>query len=248
MPISTLALVLMHLALHLALPLLGTAPYVDPHLHNPIGFLPASHHVIGCKAALDASLSYNCQMLTSHRNLLKGGAPEGVEYVDQEEEYVVDPVTGEGRWVAVGTGNVPLAPPPLPGVRPWDHSGLCCRRCYINASRLYHTSEDDPSISHSILTTLHHLLNTFDANIIIYALLTAMVLRCMPFMPRWGACMWRDPSELSHAAGDCQVPQKARTEVEEAERGRGCRCGRGCSAGRDHGRRGAVTRLCYWRA
>ena len=37
--------------------------------------------------------------------------------MDQEEEYVVDTVTGEGRWVAVGTGNVPLAPPPPPGVR-----------------------------------------------------------------------------------------------------------------------------------
>ena len=47
----------------------------------------------------------------------QGGAPEGVEYVDQEEEYVVDPATGEGRWVAVGTSNVPLAPPPPPGVR-----------------------------------------------------------------------------------------------------------------------------------
>ncbi len=46
----------------------------------------------------------------------QGGAPEGVEYVDQEEEYVVDPVSGEGRWVAVGTGSVPLAPPPPPGV------------------------------------------------------------------------------------------------------------------------------------
>ena len=63
--------------------------------------------------------------MTLYLTLLQGGAPEGVEYVDQEEEYVVDPVSGEGRWVAVGTGNVPLAPPPPPGVRLRDSPGLC---------------------------------------------------------------------------------------------------------------------------
>ena len=41
---------------------------------------------------------------------LQGGAPEGVEFVDQEEEYVVDPVTGQGRWQAVGPGSQALSP------------------------------------------------------------------------------------------------------------------------------------------
>jgi hypothetical protein len=68
----------------------------------------------------------NQQIHLKAKPLLQGGAPEGVEYVDQEEEYVVDPVTGEGRWVAVGTGNVPLAPPPPPGVRLRDLLGALC--------------------------------------------------------------------------------------------------------------------------
>jgi len=43
----------------------------------------------------------------------------------------VDSITGEGRWVAVGTGNVPLAPAPPPGVR-GDLS--CSQRSFLGQS------------------------------------------------------------------------------------------------------------------
>ena len=40
----------------------------------------------------------------------QGGAPEGVEYIDQEEEFMVDPATGAGAWVAVRAGSAPISP------------------------------------------------------------------------------------------------------------------------------------------
>lgn len=33
--------------------------------------------------------------------LYQGGAPEGLKFVDTEEEWVVDPATGQGQWLPV---------------------------------------------------------------------------------------------------------------------------------------------------
>ena len=32
---------------------------------------------------------------------LQGGAPEGLKFVDTEEEWVVDPQSGQGQWLPV---------------------------------------------------------------------------------------------------------------------------------------------------
>lgn len=36
-----------------------------------------------------------------HAALTQGGAPEGLKFVDTEEEWVVDPATGQGAWLPV---------------------------------------------------------------------------------------------------------------------------------------------------
>ena len=33
--------------------------------------------------------------------LLQGGTPEGIKFVDTEEEWVVDKQTGQGAWLPV---------------------------------------------------------------------------------------------------------------------------------------------------
>ena len=33
-----------------------------------------------------------------------------MEYIDQEEEFMVDPETGAGTWVAVRAGSAPISP------------------------------------------------------------------------------------------------------------------------------------------
>lgn len=35
----------------------------------------------------------------------QGGAPEGVKFVDTEEEWVVDAATGKGAWLPVRRGK-----------------------------------------------------------------------------------------------------------------------------------------------
>lgn len=41
------------------------------------------------------------QATTSASRPLQGGAPVGLKFVDTEEEWVVDPATGQGQWLPV---------------------------------------------------------------------------------------------------------------------------------------------------
>lgn len=58
--------------------------------------LPAITHccVPGPRSCWPRCLAYVCCVL-------QGGAPEGLKFVDTEEEWVVDPATGQGAWLPV---------------------------------------------------------------------------------------------------------------------------------------------------
>ena len=51
-----------------------------------------------CQPSAARSCQPTCQLWSTW---VQGGAPEGLKFVDTEEEWVVDAATGQGAWLPV---------------------------------------------------------------------------------------------------------------------------------------------------